>query len=121
MILERVKGQSIFLFIAREVVMDRGDIAEVLFLSIKEDNPYRASKLLQIKRWCYAHWKIHAGYGEIINNFLAQVLSSEDCWEKVYNLHGVKLNRQMVGKNTPSSDNNPNPFFGTDRYKLACE
>ncbi|WP_341810746.1 MULTISPECIES: hypothetical protein [unclassified Wolbachia] len=102
--------------------MDRGDIAEVLFLSIKEDDPYRASKLIQIERWCYANWKIHAGYGEIRNNFLAQVLSSEDCWEKVNNLHGVKLNGQMVGKKliTPSSDNNPNPF-GTDRYKIACE
>ncbi|WP_143688759.1 hypothetical protein [Wolbachia endosymbiont of Laodelphax striatellus] len=102
--------------------MDREDIAEVLFSSIKEDDHYRASKLLQIERWCYAHWKIHAGYGEIRNNFLAQVLSSEDCWEKVNNLHGVKLNGQMVGKKliTPSSDNNPNPF-GTDRYKIACE
>ncbi|WP_353278229.1 hypothetical protein [Wolbachia endosymbiont (group B) of Longitarsus flavicornis] len=102
--------------------MDRGDIAEVLFLSIKEDDPYRASKLIQIERWCYANWEIHAGDGEIRNNFLAQVLSSEDCWEKVNNLHGVKLNGQMVGKKliTPSSDNNPNPF-GTDRYKIACE
>lgn len=122
MVLERVKGQSIFSLIVREVIMDRGDIAEVLFLSIKEDDPYRASKLIQIERWCYANWKIHAGYGEIRNNFLAQVLSSEDCWEKVNNLHGVKLNGQMVGKKliTPSSDNNPNPF-GTDRYKIACE
>lgn len=102
--------------------MDRGDIAEVLFLSIKEDDPYRASKLIQIERWCYANWKIHAGYGEIRNNFLAQVLSSEDCWEKVNNLHGVKLNGQMVGKKliALSSDSNPNPF-GTSRYKIACE
>jgi hypothetical protein len=33
--------------------MDRRDIAEVSFSSIKEDDPYRASKLLQIERWCY--------------------------------------------------------------------
>ncbi|WP_353287687.1 hypothetical protein [Wolbachia endosymbiont (group B) of Gerris lacustris] len=102
--------------------MDRRDIAEVLFSSIKEDDPYRASKLIQIERWCYASWKIHAGYGEIRNNFLARVLSSEDCWEKVNNLHGVKLNGQMVGKKliAPSSDSNPNPF-GTARYKIACD
>ncbi|WP_265029754.1 hypothetical protein [Wolbachia endosymbiont (group A) of Philonthus cognatus] len=101
--------------------MLRQDISEVLFSSIKEDDPYRSSKLLQIERWCYAHWKIHEGYGHIRNNFLAQVLSSEDCWEKVNNLHGVKLNRQMVGKKliAPGSDSNPNPF-GTDRYKIAC-
>ncbi|WP_341819677.1 hypothetical protein [Wolbachia endosymbiont (group A) of Brachyopa scutellaris] len=102
--------------------MDRRDISEVLFSSIKENDSYRASKLLQIERWCYAHWKIHAGYGEIRNNFLAQVLSNEDCWEKVNNLHQVKLNRQMVGKKliAPSSDSKPNPF-GTDRYKIACD
>ncbi|MFT4327746.1 MAG: hypothetical protein AB3P07_03945 [Wolbachia pipientis] len=102
--------------------MDRGDIPEVLFSSIKEDDPYRSSKLLQIERWCYAHWKIHKGYGHIRNNFLAQVLSDKECWKKIDGLHGVKLDRQMVGKKliAPSSDSNPNPF-GTDRYKIACE
>ncbi|WP_353285270.1 hypothetical protein [Wolbachia endosymbiont (group A) of Beris morrisii] len=102
--------------------MDRRDISEVLFSSIKEDDPYRASKLLQIERWCYAHWMIHEGYGEIRNNFLARVLSSKDCWEEVNNLHGVKLNRQVVGRKliAPSSDSNPNPF-GTVRYQIACE
>lgn len=102
--------------------MDREDIAEVLFSSIKEDDPYRASKLLQIERWCYAHWKIHAGYCDIRNNFLAQVLSDKECWKKIDGLHGVKLDRQMVGKKliAPGSDSNPNPF-GTARYKIACE
>ncbi|MFP3032764.1 MAG: hypothetical protein ACEY3M_17170, partial [Wolbachia sp.] len=102
--------------------MDRGDIAEVLFSSIREDDPYRASKLIQIERWCYAHWKIHAGYCGIRNNFLAQVLSDKECWKKIDGLHGVKLDRQMVGKKliAPDSDSNHNPF-GTARYKIACE
>ncbi|MFT4327779.1 MAG: hypothetical protein AB3P07_04150 [Wolbachia pipientis] len=98
--------------------MDRGDIPEVLFSSIKEDDPYKASKLLQIERWCYAHWRLHKSYDQKGHNFLARVLSSEGCWRKVDGLHGVRLDRQMVGKKliAPSPDNP----FGTDRYKIAC-
>lgn len=31
--------------------------------------------------------------------FLARVLSNEDCWKKVDSLHGVKIDRQVVGTN----------------------
>jgi hypothetical protein len=37
------------------------------------------------------------------------VLSSDDCWEKVNNLHEVKLNRQMVGRKLTVADSD-NPF-----------
>ena len=102
--------------------MLRGDISEILFSSIKENDSHRASKLLQIERWCYANWRLHAGYGEIRNKFLAQVLSDGECWEEVGGLHEVKLNRQKVGEKliVLGSDSTPNPF-GTARYKIACQ
>jgi hypothetical protein len=43
------------------------------------------------------------------HNFLAQVLSSEDCWEKVNSLHEVKLNRHMLGRKLTVADSD-NPF-----------
>ncbi len=104
--------------------MDRGDIPEVLFSSVKEDDPYRASKLLQIERWCYAHWKLHQRNVEIGHNFIAQVLSSEDCWKKVNTLHEVKLDRHMVGKKLlvpKMSDGDVSPFSFSERYRIACE
>ncbi len=96
--------------------MLRSDIPEVLFSSIKEGDPYRASKLFQIERWCYANWRLHQKSGKKGRNFLAQVLSSEDCWKKVDNLHGVKLDRQVVGKKLIAPDSG-NLF---DKYAIAC-
>ncbi|WP_353287785.1 hypothetical protein [Wolbachia endosymbiont (group B) of Gerris lacustris] len=99
--------------------MLRSDIPEVLFSSIKEGDPYRASKLFQIERWCYANWRLHQKSGRKGRNFLAQVLSSEDCWKKVDNSHGVKLDRQVVGKKLIVQNSN-NPFSSDKRYEIAC-
>ncbi|WP_341814103.1 hypothetical protein [Wolbachia endosymbiont (group A) of Nomada flava] len=99
--------------------MLRSDIPEALFSSIREDDPYRASKLFQIERWCYANWRLHQKSGQKGCNFLAQVLSGEDCWKKVDNLHGVKLDRQMVGKKLIVQNSN-NPFSTDKRYEIAC-
>lgn len=99
--------------------MLRSDIPEILFSSIREDDPYRASKLFQIERWCYANWRLHQKSGKKGRNFLAQVLSSEDCWKKVDNLHGVKLDRQVVGKKLIAQGSN-NPFSSEKRYETAC-
>lgn len=59
--------------------MLHSDIPKVLFSSIKEDDPYRASKLFQIERWCYANWDLHEMAGKKRHNFLARVLSNEEC------------------------------------------
>ncbi|MFP3021727.1 MAG: hypothetical protein ACEY3K_01875 [Wolbachia sp.] len=96
--------------------MLRSDIPKVLFSSIKEDDPYRASKLFQIERWCYANWRLHKMAGKKRHNFLAQVLSNEGCWKKVDNLHGVKLDRQVVGKNLIM----PGSPFSNSSYEIAC-
>lgn len=99
--------------------MLRSDIPEVLFSCIREDDPYRVSKLFQIERWCYANWRLHQKSGKKGHNFLAQVLSSGDCWKKVDNLHGVKLDRQVVGKKLIIQNSN-NPFSTDKRYEIAC-
>lgn len=96
--------------------MLRSDIPKVLFSCIKEDDPYRASKLFQIERWCYANWDLHEMAGKKRHKFLARVLSNEDCWKKVDNLHGVKLDRQVVGKNLIM----PGSPFSNSSYKIAC-
>jgi len=103
--------------------ISRSDIPEFVFSSIKEDDPYRASKLLQIEHWCYAHWNLVTEIGKKWYNFIAQVLSSEDCWEKVNNSHGVRLNRQMVGKKLITVPDSDNPFSRNriKRYTIACE
>ncbi|QTG98253.1 hypothetical protein ACJZL3_04615 [Wolbachia endosymbiont of Rhagoletis cingulata] len=101
--------------------MERGDIPEVLFSSIKEDDPYKASKLLQIERWCYAHWGLITKIGKKWYNFLAQVLSDKQSWKEVSGLHGVKLNRQMVGKKLIAPPDSDNPFIREKRYQIACE
>lgn len=116
--------KNIIVNLINEVVpmfISRSDIPEFVFSSIKEDDPYRASKLLQIEHWCYAHWDLVTEVGEKWYNFIAQVLSSEDCWEKVNNLHGVRLNRQMVGKKLITPPDSDNPFTVMRRYKIACE
>lgn len=120
MIGHRFKNQGVFSFILREVTMDREDIPEVLFSSIKEDDPYRASKLLQIERWCCTHSKIIERSGQKGRNLLAQVLSDKESWEEVGGLHGVKLNRRKVGRKfaVPDSDNS---FSRASRYKISCE
>ncbi|QDH18678.1 hypothetical protein wCauA_03490 [Wolbachia endosymbiont of Carposina sasakii] len=119
-----VRGLRIKVFfhhLQRGVIMDRGDIPEVLFSSIKEDDPYKASKLLQIERWCYAHWGLITKIGKKWYNFLAQVLSDKQSWKEVSGLHGVKLNRQMVGKKLIAPPDSDNPFIREKRYQIACE
>ncbi|WP_353278996.1 hypothetical protein [Wolbachia endosymbiont (group B) of Longitarsus flavicornis] len=96
--------------------MLRSDIPKVLFSSIKEDDPYRASKLFQIERWCYANWDLHKRGGKKRHNFLSQVLSNEDCWKKVDNLHKVKLDRQVIGKKLIM----PGSPFSNPSYEIAC-
>ncbi|MDX5462577.1 MAG: hypothetical protein O7157_03420 [Wolbachia endosymbiont of Tetragnatha montana] len=96
--------------------MLRSDIPKVLFSCIKEDDPYRASKVFQIERWCYANWDLHKRSGKKGHSFLAQVLSNKDCWKKVDSLHGVKLDRQMVGKKLIAPDSG-NLF---NKYDIAC-
>ncbi|MFP3028713.1 MAG: hypothetical protein ACEY3L_21635, partial [Wolbachia sp.] len=75
--------------------MDLDDLTKVAFSIIKDDDPYKESKQLQIKNW-------GRGYLETINTgnlpFFLDILSDEECWEKTDTIHGIKLNRRVVAK-----------------------
>ncbi|MFP3015793.1 MAG: hypothetical protein ACEY3B_05875 [Wolbachia sp.] len=98
------------------VLLLRENIPEVLLSCIDENDPHRESKTFQVERWCYANWDLCQKSGKKEHEFLAKVLSSEDCWEKENGLHGVKLNRAKVGKKLIEEDS---PFANA-RYKIAC-
>ncbi|WP_410542224.1 hypothetical protein [Wolbachia endosymbiont of Tetranychus urticae] len=97
-------------------MMSYRDIPKVLFSHVQQDDPFRASKLFQIERWSYANWSLLEVGGKQGHDFLARVLSREDCWNRVSNIHGVKLNRQTVGKELIASGS---PFDDMS-YKIAC-
>ncbi|WP_353278334.1 hypothetical protein [Wolbachia endosymbiont (group B) of Longitarsus flavicornis] len=75
--------------------MDLDKLTEAAFSIIKDDDPYKASKQLQIRNW-------GCGYLEIINtgnlSFFLDILSDEECWEKTSTIHGIKLNRRVAAK-----------------------
>ncbi|WCR58420.1 hypothetical protein [Wolbachia endosymbiont of Ctenocephalides felis wCfeJ] len=100
--------------------MDLDDLTKVAFSIIKDDDPYKESKQLQIKNW-------GRGYLETINTenlpFFLDILSNEECWEKTNTIHGIKLNRRVVAKKMiePQSwKGTNNPLDDFDRYQIAC-
>lgn len=100
--------------------MDLDDLTKVAFSIIKDDDPYKESKQLQIKNW-------GRGYLETINTgnlpFFLDILSDEECWEKTDTIHGIKLNRRVVVKKMiePQSwKGTSNPLDDFDRYQVAC-
>ncbi|QGT16279.1 hypothetical protein E0495_03300 [Wolbachia pipientis] len=100
--------------------MDLDDLTKAAFSIIKDDDPYKEYKQLQIKNW-------GRGYLEIINTgnlpFFLDILSDEECWEKTDMIYGVKLNRRAVAKKMiePKSWNGiSNPLDDFDCYQVAC-
>ncbi len=100
--------------------MDLDDLTKVAFSIIKDDDPYKESKQLQLKNW-------GRGYLETINTgnlpFFLDILSDEECWEKTDTIHGIKLNRRVVAKKmieAKSSKGISNPLDDFDRYQVAC-
>ncbi|WP_341817119.1 hypothetical protein [Wolbachia endosymbiont (group A) of Agelastica alni] len=100
--------------------MDLDDLTKAAFSIIKDDDPYKESKQLQIRNW-------GRGYLETINtgnlSFFLDILSDEECWEKTDTIHGIKLNRRVVAKKmieSKSSKGISNPLDDFDRYQVAC-
>ncbi|WP_353281270.1 hypothetical protein [Wolbachia endosymbiont (group A) of Andrena trimmerana] len=100
--------------------MDLDDLTKAAFSIIKDDDPYKESKQLQIRNW-------GRGYLETINTgnlpFFLDILSDEECWEKTDTIHGIKLNRRIVAKKMiePKSwKGTNNPLDDFDRYQIAC-
>ncbi|WP_264336996.1 MULTISPECIES: hypothetical protein [unclassified Wolbachia] len=100
--------------------MDLDDLTNLAFSIIKDDDPYKESKQLQIKNW-------GRGYLETINTgnlpFFLDILSDEECWEKTDTIHGIKLNRRVVAKKMiePKSwKGTNNPLEDFYLYQIAC-
>ncbi|MFT4327817.1 MAG: hypothetical protein AB3P07_04350 [Wolbachia pipientis] len=103
--------------------MDLDDLTKVAFSIIKDDDPYKESKQLQLKNWCGAFLEVFDSWGEAKLPFFLNILSNEGCWEKTDTIHGIKLNRRLVAKKMiepKSSKGISNPLDDFDRYQVAC-
>ncbi|QJT94994.1 hypothetical protein HGO53_06650 [Wolbachia endosymbiont of Diaphorina citri] len=100
--------------------MDLDDLTKIAFSIIKDDDPYKESKQLQMRNW-------GRGYLETINtgniSFFLDILSDKECWEKTDTIHGIKLNRRLVAKKVIE----PQSWKGTSNllkdfylYQIAC-
>lgn len=103
--------------------MDFDELSKAVFSTIKDDDPYKESKQLQLKDWCGAFLPLFGSWGETKLPFFLDILSNEECWEKTDTIHGIKLNRRVVAKKMiePQSwKGTNNPLDDFDRYQVAC-
>ncbi|MGL9757510.1 MAG: hypothetical protein ACR5LA_01325 [Wolbachia sp.] len=103
--------------------MDCDELRKAVFSIVKDDDPYKESKQLQLKNWCGAFLEIFDSWGEKKLPFFLDILSNEECWEKTDTIHGIKLNRRVVAKKMiepKSSKGISNPLDDFDRYQVAC-
>ncbi|WP_264337369.1 hypothetical protein [Wolbachia endosymbiont (group B) of Dolichovespula media] len=103
--------------------MDCDKLRKAVFSIVKDDDPYKESKQLQLKNWCGAFLEIFDSWGEKKLPFFLDILSNEECWEKTDTIHGIKLNRRVVAKKMIEPKNSKgisNPLDDFDRYQVAC-
>ncbi|WP_425386624.1 hypothetical protein [Wolbachia endosymbiont (group A) of Barypeithes pellucidus] len=103
--------------------MDFDELSKAVFSIIKDDDPYKESKQLQLKNWCGAFLEIFDSWGKKKLPFFLDVLSNEECWEKIDTIHGIKLNRRVVARKMIEPQNwkgTSNPLDDFDRYQVAC-
>lgn len=101
------------------------DVINSFLSSVKEDDPYKSSKKLQIERWGRSWWIFRAYL-----DFFIEVLSGTDCWDKTEDFYGVKLNIKKVGEilinenstyfNTKLRSRKKNPIIFENLYRIAC-
>ncbi|OAM06474.1 MAG: hypothetical protein TV41_04045 [Wolbachia endosymbiont of Dactylopius coccus] len=99
------------------------ELRKAVLSIIKDDDPYKESKQLQLKNWCGAFLEIFDSWGEKKLPFFLDILSNEEFWEKTDTIHGIKLNRRIVAKRMiepKSSKGISNPLDDFDRYQVAC-
>lgn len=78
--------------------MDCDELRQAVFSIVKDDDPYKESKQLQLKNWCGAFLEVFDSWGEAKLPFFLDILSNEECWEKTDAIHGIKLNRRVAAK-----------------------
>ncbi|WP_353287806.1 hypothetical protein [Wolbachia endosymbiont (group B) of Gerris lacustris] len=103
--------------------MDYDDLTKAAFSIIKDNDPYKESKQLQLKNWCGAFLPLFGTWGETKLPFFLDVLSNEECWGKTDTIHGIKLNRRVVAKKMIEPKNwkgTSNPLKDFYLYQIAC-
>lgn len=100
------------------------EIEQGLLSGINQNDPYKVFKQLQIKQWAhlYGSTLLRSSVADELE-FITQVISYEDCWEKVSSLEQVKLNRYEVGRKLLAAtmpNGEENPFNNMQKYKVAC-
>lgn len=103
--------------------MDCDELRKAVFSIIKDNDPYKESRQLQLKNWCGAFLPLFDSWGETKLPFFLDVLSNEECWEKADTIHGIKLNRRVVAKKMiePQSwKGASNPLEDFYLYQIAC-
>ncbi len=104
--------------------MDYEDVQKILLTSIKEDDPHKGLKELEIKRWCIAYQVLFNRWNSIIlPPFLKKILEGGDCWEFADTSDHAKLNRYSLGKKLltlKTEDGQKSLLNSFDRYKIAC-
>ncbi|WP_264377141.1 hypothetical protein [Wolbachia endosymbiont (group B) of Ochlodes sylvanus] len=104
--------------------MDYEDVQKILLTSIKEDDPHKGFKGLEIKRYCIAYQGLFSRWNSIIlPPFLKKILESEICWKADDTLGYIKLDRYALGEKLlalKTLDGQRSLIRPFDRYKIAC-
>ncbi|WP_353277792.1 hypothetical protein [Wolbachia endosymbiont (group A) of Agelastica alni] len=90
---------------------------------MKEGDPHKGSKELEVKRWCSAYQTLLRRWdGTIIPPFLKKILEDGICWEVSDSGH-IKLNRCVIGKELlalKATDGQKSLIDSFERYIIAC-
>lgn len=106
--------------------MDYKNVERVLLTAVKEDDLHKASKELEIKRWCITYQTLLREWDRtIIPPFLKKILEDETCWQiPIGDTSGqVRLNRYIVGRKLLTlkfEGGQKNLLDSFDRYRIAC-
>ncbi|WP_264337515.1 MULTISPECIES: hypothetical protein [unclassified Wolbachia] len=100
------------------------NVQKVLLTSIKEDDPHKGLKELEIKRWCIAYQTLLNKWDStIIPPLFKKVLEDETCW-KIEDASGqIRLNRYTFGEKLlalKTLDGQRSLIRPFDRYRIAC-
>lgn len=100
------------------------NVQKVLLTSIKEDDPHKGFKELEVKRWCIAYQTLLNKWdGTIIPPLFKKVLEDETCW-KIEDTSGqIRLNRYTLGEKLlalKTLDGQRSLIRPFDRYRVAC-
>lgn len=104
--------------------MDYKNVQKVLLTSIKENDPHKGFKELEIKRYCITYQTLLREWDRtIITPFIKETLESEICWKADDTLGYIKLDRYALGKkllDLKTEDEQKSLLDSFDRYRIAC-